>query len=319
MLQRDAFIEEIEQRLEIDKDIYFLSADFGAAALDSLRKNYPKNFIHCGISEQAMIDIATGLALEGKKVFCYAMAPFISLRAIEQIKCGPSMMDLPICIMSVGIGLGYADAGPTHYITEDLACMRSIMNVNLYTLADSSSARRLSNQLSDKPEFAYVRLDRHPQPELQPTAFPQDTCYRVIGDHVHDKVIVIGSGKMSHVVKKAFLTVENNISESKCPRLIGVDLIRCKPFPKTLLHILREAKGIIVIDEQTPSGSLGAAVMEACAENDVLKKIRTITLPEGYVFENGGRDYLLNKLGLNEKNIIKIASTEFVKTEDFIF
>ena len=106
MLQRDAFIEEITKKLEIDKSIYFLSADFGAAALDDLRKKFPKNFLHCGISEQAMLDIASGLALEGNKVFVYAMAPFISLRSIEQTKCGAGLMNLPICILSVGIGLG---------------------------------------------------------------------------------------------------------------------------------------------------------------------------------------------------------------------
>ena len=54
MLQRDAFIEEITKKLETDKNIYFLSADFGAAALDVLREKYPENFIHCGISEQAI-------------------------------------------------------------------------------------------------------------------------------------------------------------------------------------------------------------------------------------------------------------------------
>ena len=32
----------------------------------------------------------------------------ISLRATEQIKCGPAMMNLPMTILSVGIGLGYA-------------------------------------------------------------------------------------------------------------------------------------------------------------------------------------------------------------------
>ena len=44
MLQRDAFIEEITRKLKEDKNIYFLSADFGAAALDELREKYPKNF-----------------------------------------------------------------------------------------------------------------------------------------------------------------------------------------------------------------------------------------------------------------------------------
>ena len=44
MLQRDAFIEEITKKLEKDKSIYFLSADFGAAALDKLRERFPENF-----------------------------------------------------------------------------------------------------------------------------------------------------------------------------------------------------------------------------------------------------------------------------------
>ena len=69
-----------------------MSADFGAAALDKLRRQFPKNFIHCGISEQAMLDIASGLALEKNKVFVYTMAPFLSLRAIEQAKCGPGLI-----------------------------------------------------------------------------------------------------------------------------------------------------------------------------------------------------------------------------------
>ena len=28
------------------------------------------------------------------------------------------MMDLNVCTIVAGIGLGYADAGPTHYLTE---------------------------------------------------------------------------------------------------------------------------------------------------------------------------------------------------------
>ena len=78
MLQRDGFIDEIYKALEYDKDIYFLSADFGAASLDDLRIKYKDNFIHCGISEQNMIDVAVGLALEGKKVFFETSRYFIN-------------------------------------------------------------------------------------------------------------------------------------------------------------------------------------------------------------------------------------------------
>ena len=101
MLQRDVFIEEITKNLIKDKSIFFLSADFGAAALDKLRKDFPENFLHCGISEQAMLDVAAGLALEKRKVFVYAMAPFLALRSIEQAKCGAGLMNLPICVSYV--------------------------------------------------------------------------------------------------------------------------------------------------------------------------------------------------------------------------
>jgi len=305
MLQRDAFIEEVKKRLETDKDIYFLSADFGAAALDSLREMYPDNFIHCGISEQAMLDIATGLALQGKKVFCYAMAPFISLRAIEQIKCGPSMMNLPIAILSVGIGIGYADAGPTHYITEDFACMRSIINLNVYTLADASSAKRLANKVLENPELCYIRFDRHDQPELPVTNFKEDLTYRLMGDTVTpNKVLLIGSGKMSHII--------SDVYKNRQMSVIGVDLIRAKPFPNTLKILIEQAKGVVVVDEQTPSGSLGAAVLEEMAKENLLnKKVKVITLPEEYLFENGGREYLLKKHGLSAENIEKTLNDNF--------
>ena len=45
MFQRDAFIEEITKKLNQDKSIYFLSADFGAKALDVLRERFPNNFL----------------------------------------------------------------------------------------------------------------------------------------------------------------------------------------------------------------------------------------------------------------------------------
>ena len=50
---RDAFRKKL-QRLEKDKSIYFLSADFGAAALDTLRERF-QNFLHYGISRTSYV------------------------------------------------------------------------------------------------------------------------------------------------------------------------------------------------------------------------------------------------------------------------
>ena len=293
MLQRDGFIEEIKNAIKKGDNIYFLSADFGAAALDELREELPNNFIHCGISEQNMIDVAIGLALEGKKVFCYAMAPFISLRAVEQIK-QIGIMNLPICLISVGVGIGYADSGPTHYVTEEFACMRSIVGCNVYTAADTLTARNLALSLLANPKFSYVRLDRHALPNLS-MDFTTDE-FAQLGNTNSDKIALVSHGKMTHECIKAF--------ESNQGKYVVFDIIQSKPFPKAVVDELKKCKGAVVVDEQTPAGSLGAAVFEACSEENFWPKIVNVTLPEMYFFENGGREYLHRKHGLSFENIM---------------
>ena len=299
MLQRDAFIEEITKKLNQDKNIYFLSADFGAAALDDLRERFPNYFLHCGISEQAMLDVAAGLALEGNQVFVYAMAPFLSLRAIEQTKCGAGLMNLPICIISVGIGLGYADAGPTHYSTEDFACIRSIIGTSIYTPADVNSTKLIAKEMLESPKFSYVRLDREVLPNLSPEITTNDykKGFKIFGKIDKNKIALISHGKMLHKC----LELVNKESD----KLFCVDIFRSKPFPEELPKTISSCKGIVVVDEQSPSGNLTSCVFEGCSQQNYFPQIISKSLPEKYIFENGGREYLLNKFGLSTNDIIE--------------
>ena len=301
MLQRDAFIEEITKRLEKDKSIYFLSADFGAAALDTLRERFPKNFLHCGISEQAMLDIASGLAIEGNKVFVYAMAPFISLRSIEQAKCGAGLMNLPICVISVGIGLGYADAGPTHYSTEDYACFRSIVGSSIYTPCDINSTKLIAKDLLDEPKFSYVRLDRDKLPNISPEININDykAGFKVYGEINNNKIGLISHGKMFHKCMDVYL------KDTK--KFFCVDVFRSKPFPEALPLKTFSCKGFVVVDEQSPSGNLSSCIFEGFSEQKKFPKIISKCLPERYFFENGGREFLLNKFGLSKDDIINAS------------
>ena len=302
MLQRDIFIKEITKVLEKDKNIFFLSADFGAAALDELREKYSKNFLHCGISEQAMMDVATGLSLEGKKVFVYAMSPFLSLRSIEQTKCGPGLMNLPICLISVGIGLGYADSGPTHYSTEDFACFNSIIGTSVYTPSDNITTRLIANKILNEPKFSYIRLDRDSLPDITPETTSTDVQkgFRIFGNIDSNKIVIISHGKMFHRCLEIYKSESNKFS---C-----VDLIRSKPFPQELSKLINKCKGIVVVDEQSPSGNLSSCIFEGFSNQNYFPKIVSKSLPEKYVFENGGRNYLLDINGLSNKDIIEASN-----------
>jgi len=306
MFQRDIFIQEVIKKLETDKSIYFLSADFGAPALDILRNRFPKNFIHCGISEQAMLDIATGLALDGNNVFVYAMAPFLSLRAIEQAKCGPGLMKLPICLISVGVGLGYADAGPTHYSTEDFSCFRSIVGSSVYTPSDVSTTKLIAQEMLNNPKFSYVRLDREilPNHQSETTTKDYEKGYKIYGNIDEKKSIYISHGKMFHKCMELFLKEKD--------KFCCIDIFRSKPFPRQLAKDLASSKSIVVVDEQSPSGNLSSCVHEGLSKLNFFPKIISVSLPERYIFENGGRRYLLDKFGLSTNDLLK-ASKEITK------
>ena len=52
------------------------------------------NLINCGIQEPNMVNIAAGLASQGKKVIIYGVAGFVLYKAYEQIKFSLYVYDI---------------------------------------------------------------------------------------------------------------------------------------------------------------------------------------------------------------------------------
>lgn len=154
--QRDYFFRKLFEIAKEDDRIIVITADCGAPSLDQWREKLPCQIINVGIAEQQMIALAAGLALSGKRPYCYAIAPFATLRCYEFIKVDVCLMNLPIVIIGVGAGLSYTEAGPTHHATEDIACMRALPNMKI---ASISSNEQIDEVLKVEGPM-YVRLDR---------------------------------------------------------------------------------------------------------------------------------------------------------------
>ncbi len=307
--QRDKFIEIVSKNLEKNKDIFFLSADFGAPALDQLREKFKSNFIHLGISEQNMVDVSIGLALEGKTVINYAMAPFISLRCLEQLKTA-SLMHLPIITLVPGIGLGYADAGPTHYATEDAACLNSMIGSNVYTASDGLMSEYLAKKILKKPEFCFVRFERNAYEDIVPNISSADIKkgFRVLSKKISPnqtkKKCIVSRGYILSKIFKIYIKLK------KKSNIEIIDLFKSKPITNEFKRYIKKFKCIKFVDEQIPTSSLGSQLALEINQNNPKTKIMNYCLPEKHVFENGGRDILLNLSSLSEKNLIKIIKDD---------
>jgi len=294
--QRDVLIDELYELARRDKDIYFLSADFGAPSLDRFREDLADQFLHVGISEQNMIDMAAGMALSGKKVYVYAMGPFITLRCLEQLKCSLAQMNLPVTVISVGLGLGYADAGPTHYATEDLACLRSIVNCEVYTPSDTTTVVTLARLTNHKPAFRVLRLDRNSMERIYEGDVPIEQGVHEI--HKGERIGVISCG---YVLQRMWM----NWDEICGGKSIGlIDLFCNKPINlEGLRPLLEKYDSIITVEEQCLTGGFGSAILEGISDLGMHNQVKRLGLAERYYFENGGRDWLLDTFGLSNKTV----------------
>ena len=121
------------------------------------------------------------------------MAPFITSRCYEQIKCSIAAMDQNVNLVGIGVGLGYADAGPTHYTTEDIATMRVFPNIELLTPVDAISTKVIAEYSVKNNGFRFIRLDRDALPDVykETIRLTDDGFFEVIKS---DKTCIISNG-----------------------------------------------------------------------------------------------------------------------------
>ena len=304
-LPRDAYIDVVYDAARLDKDIVFITADIGAKGLDRFRKDIKPQFIHAGISEQNMINLATGLARCGKKVFTYAMSSFIAFRDFEQIKVTLASLYCPVTILSVGVGYGYDHAGPTHYATEDIGCMRSLANIEILSPADTTSVIESARRSCTEPALRYVRLDRQYLPDIYPTGDKSFWDNGLVEIDSGRDVCILATGYMTHRARE----VRKILAERKDIDAGVVDIFRLKPFNnKRFQEIVRNYDSIATLEEHFLSGGLGSIIAESCADNSIMKPIRRMGVEDKYYFENGGRDHIHQLAGIDTENIVEKLS-----------
>ena len=302
-LMRDTVIDTICDAAEIDKDIIFITADLGAASLDRFRRDLPDQFIHAGISEQNMVDLASGLALSGKKVFLYAMAPFITARCYEQVKSVLASMNLPVTLLAVGVGLGYDHATLTHFTTEDVACMRSLNGIEVLSPSDEESATAITNEAIKNPAFRYIRLERQKQERLYhghfSTVLGQGFVHLVKGSDL----AIIACGYMVHKALGA-----QKILEERGVSAGVIDLFRIKRVnARGLAEILSQYAYLVTVEEQILEGGFSSAVLEAITDQNVIMPVKRLGIRDGFNVLNGDRDQLHELYGIDMPKIVDAA------------
>ena len=305
---RDCFIEGLCQRMKQDKSIFFLCADFGSPKLDKLREKFPDRFINVGIAEQNLINIATGLALEGFTVYAYAIAPFLIMRAYEQIRINLSLhaqlKKININLVGVGAGLSYDVSGPTHHCLEDITIMRALPNIEVISPSDWVLAEKFIDYSIKVKKPKYLRFDGKPLPKIY------NGSERVkIGNGFYEfrkgsRVCFVSTGIMTHKALNASkILSKQGISAGV------IDIFMLKPINADALYeVLKKYEAIVVLEEAfINKGGLDSLILGILNSKRSKIKVKNMGFSDSYVFDIGSRDYLHKLNKLDEASIIKNA------------
>ncbi len=83
---RHTFGKALSDIIKQSKKHYVIVCDNGFGVFDEVKKHSPSHVINVGISEQAAIGLAAGMAIEGLVPWVYTHTPFLLERPFEQIK-----------------------------------------------------------------------------------------------------------------------------------------------------------------------------------------------------------------------------------------
>lgn len=303
---RDVLIDRIYKKMHRHKKIFFLSADFGSPALDRLKRKFKDRFINVGIAEQNLINLATGLALEGFVVYAYAIAPFLTMRAYEQIRVNLSitsqLKEINVNLIGVGAGLSYDVSGPTHHCLEDVTIMRVLPNVMVFSPSDCVLVEKFVDVTLNTKKPKYLRFDGKPLPRIYDRKYHINLLDGFFELKKGKEICIISTGYMTHIsLKVAKRLLEDRIK-------IGVvDMFLLQPFNKQLLYeVLKRYKIVITIEEAfIEKGGLDSIISRLLLESNRLNIVlMRIGFKEKYIFCSGSRDYLHRLVGLDEDSIV---------------
>lgn len=129
---RKEFASLLHTEMSQNENIILLTGDLGYGLWDKIKIDYPDRFFNTLSSEQLMMGLASGLAMDGKIPIVYSITPFAIYRPFEFIRNYLHHEQIPVKILGGGRDKDYGYLGFSHWAEEDINVLSVLNNIKLY-------------------------------------------------------------------------------------------------------------------------------------------------------------------------------------------
>lgn len=298
MEMRFVYGETLNELIEQNPNVMCLEADLSKASgtNPTVSGKHPANFLNIGVAEANMIGIGAGLASEGKVPFCASFTCFATRRVYDQVTISVAYANRNVKVVGTAPGITAGPNGGTHMCFQDLAIMRAMPNMHVYSPCDALELRSVMRHMAATQQPTYMQLIRSKVPKVFDTEYAFNP----------EKAIVLREGRNVTLVSTGYMTqfavavVDELKRESVSVELLHYPSV--KPFDAaTLVASAQKTRGVVTVENQNIIGGLGGAVCEVLSEQ-CPTRVKRLGVPNQFG-EVASEQYLFDKHGFGPKHI----------------
>ncbi|MHA2010457.1 MAG: hypothetical protein ACW980_24350 [Promethearchaeota archaeon] len=157
---RKTFGKTICKLAEKDERIVLITGDV-EQEMDEFKIKFPKRFFNLGLTEQSIISIASGMAIQGLIPVVYTLTPFLIERPFEQIKIDIDEQNLHVILIG---NSDYPTHGCTHRPLNAEGLVGLFKNVMGYFPRSGKETEKamLDSYLMKKPSIICIKNEGLP-------------------------------------------------------------------------------------------------------------------------------------------------------------
>jgi len=316
----EAFADALMALAARDDHIVAITAAMpDGTGLGRFRERFGDRCYDVGIAESAAVDIAAGLAKQGRRPIVCIYSTFLQ-RSYDQIFQEVAMQNLPVifCIDRSGV---VGDDGPTHHGMMDIGFLRMMPNMVLAAPASETEVKAVLDfaiTLNRPVAIRYPR-DIAPDGEAEPNGcqLPFELGKSVTVRRGGSDVVIVTLG--------GILTEAVNAADILEPEGIDVTIINArfaKPIDGKIISLFYDKKNIITIEDHGMACGFGSALLEAVARQTVEKgsdesanagRIIVLGGPDRFV-KVGSRKVQLDEIGASAGRIVQTVRAVVTET-----
>ena len=260
---RNGYGEGLLEAARRDERVVALAGDLTESTrTHQFAEEFPERFVQCGVAEQNMASVASGMAAMGKIPFIASYAMFSPGRSWEQVRTTIAYNNVNVKVIGAHAGISVGPDGATHQAIEDIALMRVIPNMVVIAPSDVHEARKAVLAAAQYEGPVYIRLERAPSPVV---TTPQSPFTIGQAEYIYQNakagsssVGIVVTGSLLH---NALVAATELVADGYGASVLHMPTI--KPLDTEKLEELATQHTVLVtIEEHQKVGGLGGAVAE---------------------------------------------------------